>query len=181
MANRFANQVLKKGSKGDAVHYLQQQLVDNFKAKISPDGDFGSKTKSATQKFQKDAGLKEDGVVGKNTWTKLDSKASSKPPPLQQEAPPEPSANECVLAVYVRRPCKRSRGMVHCQGADVRIGKFKGRTRTKGDTTLKVKPGIYTAEVKCNGYELDDSSKNLRIRALAGGTLTVYLKMVPKS
>jgi peptidoglycan hydrolase-like protein with peptidoglycan-binding domain len=35
------------------------------------DGDLGSKTEDAVCAYQKKNGLVEDGIVGKNTWTKL--------------------------------------------------------------------------------------------------------------
>ena len=37
------------------------------------DGKIGSNTKSAIMKFQKDNSLKADGVIGKQTWEKLQS------------------------------------------------------------------------------------------------------------
>ena len=33
------------------------------------DGDFGSKTKTATLEFQRKYKLAQDGIVGKNSWT----------------------------------------------------------------------------------------------------------------
>jgi peptidoglycan hydrolase-like protein with peptidoglycan-binding domain len=53
--------VLKVGRSGDAVKALQRFL------KIEDDGKFGPATKAAVIKFQKDRGLKPDGIVGKNT------------------------------------------------------------------------------------------------------------------
>ena len=37
------------------------------------DGKIGSNTKSAIMQFQKDNGLKADGVIGRQTWEKLQS------------------------------------------------------------------------------------------------------------
>jgi len=53
--------VLKVGRSGDAVKALQRFL------RIEDDGKFGPATKAAVIKFQKDRGLKPDGIVGKNT------------------------------------------------------------------------------------------------------------------
>lgn len=53
---------LKKGSKGEAVTYLQASL--GFK----PTGVFGDKTHEAVVKLQADGGLKADGIVGPLTW-----------------------------------------------------------------------------------------------------------------
>jgi peptidoglycan hydrolase-like protein with peptidoglycan-binding domain len=41
--------------------------------RIEDDGDFGPKTKRAVIVFQKKNGLYADGIVGKNTWAKLDT------------------------------------------------------------------------------------------------------------
>ena len=57
---------LKMGSKGDDVKELQKALgipVDKEKT-----GYFGKLTKEAVIKFQKENGLKQDGIVGEGTW-----------------------------------------------------------------------------------------------------------------
>ena len=53
---------IKKGSKGKAVK-IWQIIIG-----VEPDGDFGSKTLSATKTFQKAKGLTVDGVVGPKSW-----------------------------------------------------------------------------------------------------------------
>lgn len=58
--------VLRKGSEGYAVRWLQLKLG------IKPDGDFGSGTKTAVEAFQKKQGdLATDGEAGENTCTRL--------------------------------------------------------------------------------------------------------------
>lgn len=57
--------VIKIGSKGEIVKRLQEKL------KIKADGIFGKNTEKSVIKFQKDNGLKADGVVGPITWQKL--------------------------------------------------------------------------------------------------------------
>lgn len=69
-ANVSGYPVLKSGSKGGSVTVLQRLLVANGK-KISADGQFGPKTRSAVISFQKSKKLKADGVVGPATWGKL--------------------------------------------------------------------------------------------------------------
>lgn len=54
---------IKNGSKGQAVK-VWQEIV-----KVDADGVFGSKTTSATKALQKKAGIAQDGIVGKDTWT----------------------------------------------------------------------------------------------------------------
>ena len=57
--------LLKNGSKGDDVKKLQEKL------KLTADGAFGLKTEEAVKSWQKANGLKDDGVVGDDTWSKL--------------------------------------------------------------------------------------------------------------
>ena len=75
--------VIKRGSRGPAVYRLQTML--RYKHQIHP-GDrhgksfwpyrsqskaFGPRTEAAVKWFQRDRGLKADGVVGPATWRKL--------------------------------------------------------------------------------------------------------------
>ena len=53
---------IKKGSKGTAVK-IWQIIVG-----VEPDGDFGSKTDTATRNWQKKNGLSVDGIVGAKSW-----------------------------------------------------------------------------------------------------------------
>ena len=57
--------LLKNGSKGDDVKKLQEKL------KLTADGAFGLRTEDAVKAWQKTNGLKDDGVVGDATWSKL--------------------------------------------------------------------------------------------------------------
>ena len=56
---------IKIGSKGDDVKKIQKKLG------LVADGSFGSKTESAIKSWQKENGLTDDGIVGKNTWDKM--------------------------------------------------------------------------------------------------------------
>lgn len=66
---------LRKGSKGSYVTLLQTLLLNKgYKLpKYGADGDFGNETLEVVKQFQKDNGLTVDGVVGKNTWAKLET------------------------------------------------------------------------------------------------------------
>jgi N-acetyl-anhydromuramyl-L-alanine amidase AmpD len=67
--------ILKYGSKGGAVHYLQNLLVLEFRPRgihISVDGIFGQETDYYVKIFQRLHGLTPDGIVGPKTWDKLD-------------------------------------------------------------------------------------------------------------
>lgn len=61
--------LVKKGSKGDGVRWVQWALVQKgYSVGASGvDGDFGTDTDAAVRKFQKDKGLAVDGIVGDNT------------------------------------------------------------------------------------------------------------------
>lgn len=64
---------LKKGSTGSDVRQVQQRLKTLGYLSGSADGDFGDATEAAVKAFQKANGLTADGVVGKNTLSKLNS------------------------------------------------------------------------------------------------------------
>lgn len=51
-------EVIKKGSKGEAVKRLQKSLG------VTADGVFGANTEVAVKKFQSKSGLTPDGIVG---------------------------------------------------------------------------------------------------------------------
>lgn len=55
----------KKGSRGSVVILIQQALH------LYPDGIFGNQTEEAVKEFQKEKGLKPDGIIGPSTMSKL--------------------------------------------------------------------------------------------------------------
>lgn len=57
---------IRQGDRGDAVKELQS-LLDG----LAQDGVFGPRTAEAVRLFQRESGLREDGVVGVNTWNAL--------------------------------------------------------------------------------------------------------------
>ena len=69
----------KYGSSGSEVRSIQTRLTElgYFSGKV--DGIFGSQTKNAVIKFQKDYGLTADGIVGSNTLKALKLKFQSSP------------------------------------------------------------------------------------------------------
>ncbi len=71
----FGERTLREKDEGGDVAILQQRLKDlsYYKGKI--DGIYGSKTKIAVKKFQKEHGLKADGIVGPETFDKIPSES----------------------------------------------------------------------------------------------------------
>jgi N-acetylmuramoyl-L-alanine amidase CwlA len=61
----YPNVLIKEGSKGEYVKMVQRVVG------ATPDGDFGSITKSKVKTWQSKHGLSPDGIVGKNTWSKM--------------------------------------------------------------------------------------------------------------
>ena len=64
---------IRKGGIGNAVKALQLALVayEYNIGKYGADGEFGSDTESAVKRFQKNSGIEVDGIVGRDTWSKL--------------------------------------------------------------------------------------------------------------
>ena len=69
--------LLKIGSKGDAVLEVQQLLKAQGCYSGELDGDFGSGTEQAVKDFQKKQGLTADGVVGPQTMAALQRAGSA--------------------------------------------------------------------------------------------------------
>jgi peptidoglycan hydrolase-like protein with peptidoglycan-binding domain len=75
----MAEPVLKRGSKGQDVEDLQEALLElDFKPGAA-NGEFGVYTESAVKAFQKWTKLSADGIVGPDTWEKLDDADRSDP------------------------------------------------------------------------------------------------------
>lgn len=66
---------LRKGSSGEYVTLLQTMLIQRGYSvgSTGADGKFGNATLAAVKAFQKDNDLVQDGVVGRATWTALES------------------------------------------------------------------------------------------------------------
>lgn len=64
---------VRRGDKGNAVRSMQNLLLDRGYdlGKWGADGDFGAQTEKAVKQFQRDWGLKVDGVCGEQTWKML--------------------------------------------------------------------------------------------------------------
>lgn len=75
---------IRKGDKGPVVRYAQQLLHERGYdlGKYGVDGDFGSATQAAVKQFQRDWGLKVDGIIGPQTWAMLKSTPEQNPADL---------------------------------------------------------------------------------------------------
>lgn len=71
----MANKYLSIGSKGQSVKALQVMLDENGYA-VEADGIYGPKTEAAVKAYQKDNGLKVDGLAGVETMGSLNNAAS---------------------------------------------------------------------------------------------------------
>lgn len=62
-----------EGAIGNLTKIIQKRLIAlNYSVgSYGADGIFGSSTKNAIIKFQKDRKLTTDGIVGKTTWKEL--------------------------------------------------------------------------------------------------------------
>ncbi len=65
--------VLRRGSRGTQVRYLQMNLTGLGYKGVFIDGMYGPGTESGVKRFQKAEGLSADGIAGTNTLNKMDS------------------------------------------------------------------------------------------------------------
>lgn len=74
-APSMGRKLVQLGSSGSEVRILQGLLREHTNLTIAVDGIFGPLTKEAVIKYQTNHGLKIDGIVGTETWAKLQSKS----------------------------------------------------------------------------------------------------------
>ena len=65
--------VLRLGSRGTPVYYLQMKLLSKLYPLGNADGIFGANTASAVRAFQTESGLIADGIVGPLTWAAINT------------------------------------------------------------------------------------------------------------
>lgn len=67
------NIIIKIGSKGNIVKWIQNKLIVLGYAMMNygADGNFGEETKNTVIRFQINKGLVPDGIIGSNTWKAL--------------------------------------------------------------------------------------------------------------
>lgn len=77
-ASGYESRILKQGCRGEDVKILQTKLNTLGYNAGKTDGIFGIKTKTAVMNFQKSARIIIDGIVGKNTYLKLNESENLK-------------------------------------------------------------------------------------------------------
>jgi len=63
--------MVRQGANGNITRLLQEKLVSLGYDTNGVDGDFGGGTYNAVLSFQANNGLSQDGIVGRNTWSKI--------------------------------------------------------------------------------------------------------------
>jgi hypothetical protein len=84
-----------------ALSALGQKMPLSTRANGTLDGIFGPETQGVVKRFQRQNGLVEDGVIGKNTMASLDSRCTFLP-----DAPTDPDQSHLVAPTtyYIPRP-----------------------------------------------------------------------------
>ena len=104
-AQALGYSTLKRGMKGDAVQAMQEAL-QSLGYSIATDGKFGPATETVVKSFQKQYGLKVDGLAGNQTLTLLYSLVSGQGQAVNPTAVPTlaptavPSGNGMQAMVY---------------------------------------------------------------------------------
>lgn len=70
---KIATYTLRRGTKGNNVKTLQENINMAIGSNLKVDGNFGPDTESALRRFQSIYGLVVDGIYGKNSYTKMKS------------------------------------------------------------------------------------------------------------
>ncbi|EWS80227.1 hydrolase [Brachybacterium phenoliresistens] len=134
---RYAPQVLRYGSRGEAVSFLQARLNDRG-AGIPVDGRFGPATRSAVRTLQSNGGVGVDGVVGPVTWDILFNTGADEVPAKAKSSAPatSPDSGGSSYVGTVLRYGDRGAAVTYLQarlndrGADIpEDGRFGPATR----------------------------------------------------
>ena len=110
-----AGKTVKVGMKGNIVGDIQQLLIDKGFVHVSKndtvDYIFGNRTKRMVQAFQAANGLADDGVVGKDTWAKLNGNTASNNSSTSQatsvKSPDEVAGSDSVIIQENRKKILR--------------------------------------------------------------------------
>ncbi|MEM6754970.1 MAG: peptidoglycan-binding protein [Cyanobacteria bacterium P01_C01_bin.38] len=134
---------LRAGIKNRYVKYLQTRLRHWGYFKFNPNGNFDSKTVEAVKRFQKAKGLSADGVVGPQTWDKIEN-SKAKNTKIKK-------SNKCNNPVLQRGD--KSECVAKLQNLLQKLGYFKGNSTAYfgGSTWEAVKQFQFNNELPPNG------------------------------
>lgn len=123
-------ETLSKGDKGENVKQLQTALIGQGYLSGSADGVFGKMTENAVSKFQKDYGLKANGIADEKTlkllyeketerleYTKLDDVNKYKGKPIKRDSEEateivEKPIDDCSIEELVNICCAINKALV---------------------------------------------------------------------
>tara|TARA_Y100001938_G_C8077492_1_gene426990 strand:- start:504 stop:1313 length:810 start_codon:yes stop_codon:yes gene_type:complete len=88
--------LLRVGSRGSEVVKVQEALNNGGYGPLDTDGIFGRGTEAAVKRFQKDAGVSVDGIVGPNTMAAIEAKGEKVQPAVSDEMPASVKAIEAL-------------------------------------------------------------------------------------
>lgn len=145
---RYSPQVLRYGSRGEAVRFLQARLNDRG-AGIAVDGSFGPATRTAVKALQGNGGLRTDGVVGPATWNILFNTAASEVPATSASGGSSDSSGSSHVGTVLRYGDRGDavaylQARLNDRGADIpEDGRFGPATRSavralQGNAGLRV-------------------------------------------
>ncbi len=97
---------VRRGSTGSVVRLVQQRLIELGFLSGSADGKFGPATQRAALAFQRSAGLKVDGIVGRMTYNALFKGAAVTAPAASSGQPAAAPSSGSVPTQTVRRGSK---------------------------------------------------------------------------
>lgn len=100
---KLGDRLLKKGAKGSDVSELQTWLTKFGYLNDIIDGDFGSKTKAAVEKFQKANGLTADGEYGQQSHKAMLALVEAQTPEEKEEEKKEGQIVVTGSSVNIRR------------------------------------------------------------------------------
>jgi peptidoglycan hydrolase-like protein with peptidoglycan-binding domain len=129
---------LREGDAGPAVKALQEQLARHGQ-RVAVDGSFGSATRGALERFQRDRGLLVDGVVGAQVHAALGETA---------RPDPRAAALSAMPANTVLRPGTRGEGVRRLQqrlidhGANLELDGAYGQRTTAAVAAFQKQRGL---------------------------------------
>lgn len=150
---------LRIGSKNRYVKYLQTRLRHWSSFKSNPNGNYDFKTVEAVKRFQKATGLSPDGVVGPQTWKKIENPQTKKPKTGTLKTEKSQKCNKPVLQRGDKGNC-----VIELQQRLQNLGYFKGNpTSYFGTNTWEaVKQFQFSNELPPNGIVNSQTWKALK-------------------